>query len=103
MKTVSQYPEGMFSWVDMNSTDTNVAQAFYTAQPISDSDDGESFYRLATIYDMQQQIDEAAFWIKKSIRAGYYLTGLLVIDSNLKNIQASAYYNDIIQMNAALQ
>jgi len=31
MKTVSQYPTGMFSWVDMNSTNTEAAAAFYTA------------------------------------------------------------------------
>ena len=31
MKTVSQYPEGMFSWVDMNSTDVSASEVFYSA------------------------------------------------------------------------
>lgn len=54
MKIVKQYPDGVFGWVDLSTTDIAAAQAFYTQlfgweiddQPIGDSGTSYTNFRL---------------------------------------------------------
>ena len=47
MKIVTEYPDGLFSWVDLTSTDVEASKAFYTqlfGWDAADLDDGQGNY-----------------------------------------------------------
>ena len=54
MKIVKKYPDGVFSWIDLTTTDIAAAQAFYAGlfgwevdeQPVGDSGVNYTNFRL---------------------------------------------------------